>query len=246
MMTITISVTALVILALLLAWAAHYKILRVFTQSELRHCLCDIDRVLALASVLHAKVRRAHDPYFVMRIFEPIGANPLCVLNNGGCCSGIHRLYITALHTIGIKSAQITLYHHSGHGQHCLVEAKINNTPMIIDVDYGVYYISNNGDPIGLEELQKGNLPEFMKIPGVSDFGYPNNDYYNFNYLLTKTANWTKSLPRRMTYRFLKFIFGDKINRLRLNPILEWPHVLLSIILVFSCFLVYLATWAIQ
>jgi hypothetical protein len=181
-----------------------------------------------LAGWIHAHVPRRQDPLFVSRVFHIFGATPTAVLQSGGCCSGKARLYILGLDALGIRSAQITLYHVSGCAQHCAVEVAVNGDRMIVDPLYGLYYTDSRGLPLGLEDLQTGRQPTLQTLPFSTATAYPPYPYYDFDYGNTKTANWTCSMPRRTAYRLLHIVSGGGIDRFRVPAILEWPQILIS------------------
>lgn len=222
-----LAVTSL--LALLASFVLERRRLRRWILKEVDQCLNDHDQALHAAALLCASIRRRSDPHFLAKLLSPLGASPLTVLEFGGCCSGIHRLFIASLQTIGITAAQITLYHRHGHAQHCLVEVRIGDSPIIVDVDYGVFYTHKRRMTLSLEDLQGGITPEHVLIPKAGRAGYPVNDYYDFDYRLTKTANWTKSAARRLAYRLFHWATDGAVDRWRLHPLLEWPQVLLSL-----------------
>jgi hypothetical protein len=88
------------------------------------------------------------------------------------------------------------------------------------------------GRALNLEDLQAG-VPVICRLtPGTTRSGYPHNSYYDFDYTLTKTANWTKSWQRRLAYAVLRTATGGGVDQLRLPVILEWPQVLLSVLLL--------------
>jgi hypothetical protein len=153
------------------------------------------------AGWIHAHVpRRQDDPLFISPVFHLFGATPIAVLHAGGCCSGLSRLCILGLDALGIRAAQITLYHVSGCAQHCAVEAMLGGDRMIVDPTYGLYYTDGDGEPLGLERLQAGCLPKLQTLPLSAADAYPPYPYYDFNYETTKTANWTRSAPRRLSH----------------------------------------------
>jgi hypothetical protein len=188
---------------------------------------------LRLGGAIHGRVRRLpDDPHFLLPVLGPLGAAPGAVVGKGGCCSGMSRLYITALQLLGIDAAQVTLYHSSGHAQHCLVEVDFGDARLIVDPSYGFSYHRADGRPLGLDELRGGCTPHFRSLPGTAETQYPSNSYYDFRYAETRTANWTKSRLRRFAYAVLHRLTGGGIDTLRLHPLLEWPQLLLAAALV--------------
>jgi hypothetical protein len=99
---------------------------------------------------------------------------------------------------------------------------------VIVDPSYGFSYPGGDGEPLGLEQLRRGCVPHFRSLPGTRETQYPQNDYYDFRYSETRTANWTKSRVRRLAYRVLHRLTRGGIDTLRLHPLLEWPQLLLA------------------
>lgn len=184
------------------------------------------------AGWIHSNVPRRQDPLFVSPLFHVLGASPIAVLRSGGCCSGLARLYILGLDSLGIRAAQITLYHTSGCAQHCAVEVTLGIDRMVVDPRYGLYYTGSDGSPLGLDALQTGRQPMLQTLPLCTATAYPPSPYYNFNYQNTKTANWTRSVTRRTAYRVLNKVSAGRVDRLRVPAILEWPQILLSSVLL--------------
>ncbi len=184
--------------------------------------------------------RRGKDPLFLTRILAPLGPSPVAVLRHGGCCSGIHRLFITALDTLGIPASQITVLRRVAPAlAHCLVQVKIGDTPYLIDADYGVWLHDGCGRPLSLLDLQRGAVPviEPFVAGGVARYvgsartrppGFPDRDYYRFDYELTRTANWAEGPVKRIAYFVLKPLTRGRIDRLLLPASLEWPELLLA------------------
>jgi|GEM_PF-945886 hypothetical protein len=187
-----------------------------------------VTTIRGFAGWIHAHVPRGQDPPFISSLFHVVGATPIAVLRDGGCCSGLARLYILGLDALGIRAAQVTLYHVSGCAQHCAVEVALGGDRMIVDPRYGLYYTDRDGAPLGLDRLQAGCLPQLQTLPLSTADAYPPYPYYDFNYENTKTANWTRSAPRRAAYRILHTISGGRIDRCRLPVVLEWPQILVS------------------
>jgi len=199
------------------------------------------DAAFALARTIFSNVKRGQDPPFVTRLLAPLGASPPCVLDREACCSGITRLFIASLDTIGIRSAQITVYRQPGPvGVHCLAQVEIAGARTIIDVDYGVWLKHPNGGPIELRELRAGVTPIIERFvfdkeapyagsAKTRPSGYPDGDYYRFDFSQTRTANWTMSALRRVVYRVLNRVTEGRVNYFLLPPVLEWPEVLLAL-----------------
>ena len=59
--------------------------------------------------------------------------------------------------------------------------------------------------------------------------GYPANGYYDFEYRLSKTANWTKTPLRRVVYRALSLLSRRRVDSLAVPALLEWPQHLFII-----------------
>ena len=174
---------------------------------------------------------RSPDPPYITAFLAPLGATPGAVIRHGGCCSGTSRLYILTLGALGIPANQITVYHRSGRAQHCLVEVHLTQDVLIADPVYGVFYTDAIGRTLGLEDLQSGAQVECRPVPGAMKPGYPLNSYYDFDFTMTKTANWTKSWQRRLAYSFLHGITNGAIDRFRVPQLLEWPQALLALAL---------------
>lgn len=198
------------------------------------------DAVFQLARTLFLTVTRGPDPTFLVKFLTPLGPSPVAVLDHGGCCSGIHRLFIASLDAIGVRSAQITVYRQPGPvATHCLVQVALS-PPLIIDVDYGVWYTHFNGHALNLVDLHSGVRPVFEPFvqarPVDGKFseppGYPSDPYYDFDFSSTRTANWTKTPVRRAIYRVLHVLTQGRVNRILLPPVCEWPEMILAVALV--------------
>src|SRR5437899_7111400 len=95
--------------------SSERRILSAFVHSSLPPRESTFATALDLAGLIHAQIPRAADPPFIsIAAFDILGGTPVSILRRGGCCSGLSRLYITGLGTLGIKAAQVTLYHASG------------------------------------------------------------------------------------------------------------------------------------
>lgn len=231
------------VFALALLWMYRQRRLYIarFARGAIRGCHSDLDAAFALGRAIFSSVKRGPDPVFLTRILAPLGASPTSVLEEGGCCSGIHRLFITCLDAIGIRAAQVTLYRAGPEAAHCLAQVETATGRFIIDVDYGIWLKHPSGGPIGLAELRAGVSPIIERfvldsqahaVGGAEpprSAGYPNHKYYHFDFILTRTANWTKSPIRRSLYGALHRLTKGRVDCLLLPPILEWPEVLLAI-----------------
>lgn len=221
------------LLALFLFLILHYRIERNGLRTFVSQCTHggphDLGVLLTLAGIIHSHVQRANDPAFVpLPLFAELGATPLSVLLRGGCCSGLSRLYILSLNAMGIRAGQVTLYHASGRAQHCLVQVWLGDTPVLVDPTYGFYFVNARGELIGLRSLVDGETPRFVPLPMSVNDSYPSNDYYNFAFVHTKTANWTKSPLRRGAYRVLRWVTRERIDRMVQPSFLEWPQLMLA------------------
>jgi hypothetical protein len=228
---------------------AHYlwerRILSGFVHSSVPRGKSTLDTALDLAGRIYVQVARGSDPPFIpIAALDIVGATPVSILRHGGCCSGFARLYITGLGTLGIKAAQVTLYHATEKYQHALAEVSLGETGrdtkqgVIVDPTYGFYYVDGDGRPIGLDELRQGVKPKYRRLPhserrrptsGRNDESYPANDYYDFDFSHTKTANWTKTWVRRSVYRILTLLTAGRIDILKQPLWMEWPQVEVSV-----------------
>lgn len=228
---------------LLLLGLYHYRRVRIAEFARRAVCGGSDPREAAftLARAIFSSVSRRHqDPVFISALLRPLGASPVTVLRQGGCCAGLHRLYITALDTLGIRSAQITVLRRVDPARaHCLVQVAIADTDFLIDVDYGVWMRHADGRPMGLLDLQRGIAPviEPFVVGQVAPYagstrtrapGFPAVDYYRFDYELSCTANWAESPLRRGVYAVLKPLTRGGIDRMLLPASLEWPELLLA------------------
>jgi hypothetical protein len=86
---------------------------------------------------------------------------------------------------------------------------------VLVDPTYGFYFVDIHGMPLALHPLRHGAKPQYRRLPHSSDENYPANDYYNFAFSNTKTANWTKTWIRRSAYTILKALTAGGIDTLR-------------------------------
>ena len=187
---------------------------------------------LTLAASLGARHSARDDPFYLSPLLRALGGTASDLIAEGGCCSGLSRLYMVALEARGIRANQITVHHREGYAQHCLVEVHLPDGPACVDPLYGLHYTDASGRPLGLDDLQAGVPVHCRPIPGAPAPGYPDNDYYAFDYRLTRTANWTRSWPRRAAYAGLRAFWGERVDRMRVPQLLEWPQALLALLLV--------------
>ncbi len=227
---------------LVIAYRLRRERVRQFARAVTQGARSQRDAVFNLARALFLEVERVDpDPIFLTKFLKPLGPSPIAVLKRGGCCSGIHRLFIASLDAIDIRAAQLTVYALPGPvARHCLVQVALNPAPLIIDVDYGVWYRHPNGGALGINDLHSGVTPviePFVLDPQARRRqlgrptippGYPNVPYYAFDFRSTRTANWTKSRIRRATYRLLKHVTQGRVSSFLLPPICEWPEILLA------------------
>jgi hypothetical protein len=135
---------------------------------------------------------------------------------------------ILMLAELGIRARQITLYHRKGYAQHCLIEADLAGGPLIVDPAYGISLVGPTDAPFGLKQLQEGIAPRPCALVAGEQCGYPADDYYDFDYRLSKTANWTKNPLRRVVYYALSLLLPRGVDSLAVPTLLEWPqHILI-------------------
>jgi hypothetical protein len=224
---IIISAVVTLIIHFLLEVRVVYDYARIVTTSN------PGDRSLNIASQICGCVYRdiadRDDKSFLpLSFLNSLGATPGGVLREGGCCSGKGRLAIVALNAAGIPAAQVTLYHTSGKAQHCLVEVSCREGRALIDPTYGLLFTDTEGRILGLADLREGVRPIFQSLPGSSSTAYPDGDYYDFDFVATKTVNWTKSWRRRSAYRCLSFLTRGNIDKMRQPVFLEWPQLVVA------------------
>ncbi len=228
--------------ALLCVYVFRRRRIARFARQATRESRSPREAAFALGrAVFSGTKRRKKNPIFLSRLLAPLGASPVAVLEGGGCCSGLHRLFITALDTIGIPASQVTVFRRVDPvNAHCLAQVCVDSERLLIDVDYGVWLRHPNGSAVDIVGLRGGVVPviesfvlddiaRYQDSARIRSAGYPNRDYYRFDYELTRTANWAMSPLRRVIYTALTRITRGRIDLLLLPPILEWPEVLLSI-----------------
>ena len=103
------------------------------------------------------------------------------------------------------------------------------------------------GGPLGLAELRAGVQPHIQTLPHVTGAGYPAVPYYDFDYRLTQTANWTRSLPRRVLRTILGTMLGNRrAARLEVPAFLEWPQHLAALAVLASLLAWHLLIYVLQ
>lgn len=198
--------------------------------------------VFRLASQIYDLPHTEDDPIWACRLFAGFGSTPGAILKAGGCCSGKTRLLILSLAEIGIRAYQITLYHKEGHAQHCLAEVYLDNERFLVDPLYGVALTDSQGRGVSLRDLQCGVQPNQVPFTVRTDWGYPLDPYYDFDYPASKTANWTRSSLRRAAYLILHRASRGAVDHLIVPAWFEWPQnlsivvcaVLLSLVAIAS------------
>jgi len=219
------------VVALLLSWITQRNAVRRFAHSAVGSCSPNArDGVLAVCSAVLNGIRKEKDDHSFVRFpgLRALGATPGGILREGGCCSGKSRLTIVAYRCLGLEAAQVTLYHRSGRAQHCAVEVVCSEGPVIVDPLYGLYYVDAAGSPIGLDALRRGVVPMFRQVPGSKRVAYPDEPYYDFDYLRTGTANWTATRLRRRMHAVLSVVTRARVDAVRQPVALEWPQLILS------------------
>lgn len=226
-------------LVLAIVYRTRRARIRQFALAVTQGAASQRDAVFKLGRTLFLEKVRHNDPRpFLTKLLTPLGSSPIALLKQGGCCSGIHRLFIVSLDAIGIRAAQIGLYALPGPvARHCLVQVALSSGPLIIDVNYGVWYRNPNGGALGIDDLRSGVTPviePFVDPQAGRSPGYPKIPYYAFDFPSTRTLNWTKSRTRRAMYGLLQLVTQGRVNTLLLPPICEWPEILLAAALVFG------------
>ena len=227
-------------LASLCAYYLRRRRIAAFARGATHGCASQRDAAFALGRMIFAEVkRRGRDPVLIPPL-AALGASPSTVLEKGGCCSGVQRLFITCLDSIGIRAAQITVFRRADPAAaHCLVQVKADGENILIDADYGVWLRQADGRPIDLFGLRSGVTPiiepfvldreaSYADCKKSRPAGYPDREYYLFDYELTRTANWAETWMRRALYPLLHRLTAGRVDCLLLPPICEWPEVLLA------------------
>jgi hypothetical protein len=251
MISVLLCSLAIVIAGLLCVHQHRRRHIEEFARRATHGNLSQLDAVFALGRETFAGVKRGRNPVFLARLLAPLGPSPVAVLEKGGCCSGVNRLFITSLDAIGIRAAQITVYRPGPVAVHCLAQVKLDTGSIILDVDYGLWLRHPVNGTVDLAGLRSGVVPilEHFAVDQFAHYvdstrtrpaGYPDNDYYRFDYSLTRTANWTMSPVRRCVYVVLRWLSNGRVDYLLLPPMLEWPELLLAGTLC----AVFLAVWA--
>ena len=200
------------------------KILQQFVVSSLRDGETGRAAVFRLASQIYDLPHADDDPIWACRFFAAFGASPRAVLEAGACCSGKTRLLILSLAELGIRAYQTTLYHKEGQAQHCLAEVDVDNEPFLVDPRYGISLTDNEGRGVSLHDLQHGVQPKQVPFTARTDWGYPLDPYYDFDYSASKTANWTRSSLRRAAYLILHRATRGAVDHLIVPAWFEWPQ----------------------
>lgn len=220
----TIAVGLAAIAALIRQRNLDRKILQRFVASSLKGGEIRRAAVLRVASQIYDLPHADDDPIWACRLFAAFGASPGAVLKAGGCCSGKTRLLILSLAELGIRAYQITLYHKDGHAQHCLAEVEVDNAAFLVDPRYGITLTDNEGRGVSLHDLQHGVQPKQLPFTARTDWGYPVDPYYDFDYSASKTANWTRSSLRRAAYLILHRATRGAVDHLIVPAWFEWPQ----------------------
>ncbi len=193
-----------------------------------------------LARAIFGEVKRGRDPAFLMPLLAPLGGSPVTILKRSGCCSGVHRLFITSLDTLGIRAAQVTVYRRADPAAaHCMAQVTVEDAKFLIDVDYGVWLRHPDGGPLDQAGLRAGLVPviepfvldseaRYADSARTRSAGYPDREYYRFDYSLARTANWAETPLKRAFYAVLRPMTRGRVDYLLLPAILEWPEVLLA------------------
>ena len=229
--TIPYLAVALVMSGLLIHFAWERSVVRRYAADAVLSCSSPsaFVRAIALCAAVHRDVGHLPDDQSFVNLpgLTSLGATPVGVLRCGGCCSGKSRVAIVALHSLGIRAAQATLYHVNGRAQHCLVEVRGGDRAVLLDPMYGLYFVDLQGEPIGIAHLRAGIRPHMRCLTDGSAATYPKNQYYEFDFQHTRTANWTKSAVRRAAYRAISWATRNGLDEFRQPAIAEWPQVVL-------------------
>jgi hypothetical protein len=222
---------------LVIAYCLRRARIRQFAREVTKGAASQRDAVFDLGRTLFLEVKNGPDPAFLTKFLAPLGPSPVAVLKRGGCCSGIHRLFIATLDAIDIRAAQISVY--GPIRPHCLAQVALTSGPLLIDVDYGVWYRHPNGGALGINDLRSGVTPviepfidtQARRVGRHIRPGYPKCPYYDFDFCATRTANWTKTCGRRATYWLLQYLTQGRVDTFLLPPICEWPEILVAAVL---------------
>ena len=216
-----------------LAWVLHsyrteFRALRaVLRRLHAKHTATGT--ALEWAAVVHKMPRRLDTPFLPGRVFDILGGTPGGILQQGGCCSGLSRLYIAGLETLDIPATHVILYHASGVARHCLTEVSVEGKRFLVDPFHGFYYEDRDGQPVSIEALRLGRAPQYRSLPGITRDAYPRNDYHDFAFTETKTANWTKTRLRRAVYWILSRLTAGRIATYRRPVWCEWPQLVVAV-----------------
>ena len=223
-------IVGVVMLGLLIHFTWERRIVRRYAAHAVVGCDAAnaIARAMTVCAAVYRDVSHLPDDESFIRLpgFTSLGATPGGVLRQGGCCSGKSRVAIVALHSLGIHAAQATLYHVNGRAQHCLIEVRSRGVTALIDPMYGLYYVGAEGRPVGIAHLRSGEKPRLLSLVDGSSAAYPDNAYYRFDFVQTRTANWTKSMTRRASYRVMSWATRNRVDELRQPVFTEWPQIM--------------------
>ena len=176
---------------------------------------------------VHESVPKLEDdpPFVSVSWLSWLGASPMQVVRDGGCCSGRARILVCLLQARGIKAAQLTVVHRSGEARHALVEACLDGRWRALEPHYGFVYHDGAGGPVGMLDMRAGVHPAFESPGGDPHDGYQSHPYYDFDYKMSTTANWTCSWVRRAVFWVLDGLTAGRIRIARQPHWAEWPQL---------------------
>ena len=182
---------------------------------------------LDLAGVIHAQAPRGEDPPFIpIRLLDILGATPVSILRRGGCCSGLTRLYITGLATLGIKAAQVTLYHAAGQAQHCLAEVSLGEQRVLVDPFVWVllrgYSWNALSPPCAPPGGSSPNTEGFRTAPTRTT---PRTTTTTLSFRTPRPPTGPRRRTRRTAYTILMVLTAGRIDTLRQPLWMEWPQL---------------------
>ena len=89
---------------LVIAYRLRRVRIRQFAHAVTQGAGSQRDAVFALGRTLFLEKARCENPRpFLTKFLAPLGPSPIAVLKQGGCCSGVTRLFIASLDTIDIR-----------------------------------------------------------------------------------------------------------------------------------------------